>query len=114
MVLLRLSPAAMRLGVPSERDRVEVAYVRVPESGQESSLTARAEELARTGVSGIVSVYVDKASWLRENRPGLANLVKDVPAGKFTVVGVTHEDRPARFGVGWMTMPLATCGGGGG
>lgn len=95
----------------SERNRVEVAYVRVSGvSGQESSLTAQAEELARTSVSGIVGVYSDKASGLRENRPGLTKLLKDAAAGKFTVVRVTHEDRLARFGVGWITMLLADRG----
>jgi predicted site-specific integrase-resolvase len=55
-------------------------------------------------------VYADKASGLRENRPGLTKLLKDAAAGKFTVVRVTHEDRPARFGVGWITMLLADRG----
>ncbi|GGP14741.1 recombinase family protein [Nonomuraea glycinis] len=101
--------------LPSERDRVEVAYVQVSgSSGHESSLTARAEELARTSASGIICVYADRAGGLRKSRPGWAKLREDAAAGKFTVVRLTHEDRPARFGVGWLTMPLATCGSAGG
>ncbi|MEU4224183.1 recombinase family protein [Nonomuraea sp. NPDC026600] len=97
--------------LPSERERVEAAYVRVPgSSGHEPSLRAQAEEFARTSMLGIVGVYLDRASGSRENRPGLTKLLKDAAAGKFTVVHVTHEDRLARFGVGWITMLLAERG----
>ncbi|MCA2178685.1 hypothetical protein LDL08_21070 [Nonomuraea glycinis] len=41
--------------LPSERDRVEVAYVRVPgSSGHESSLTAQTKKLTRTSTSGML------------------------------------------------------------
>ncbi|MEQ4724575.1 IS607 family transposase [Nonomuraea sp. B19D2] len=93
------------------RERVEVAYVRVSDTaGQESSLAAQEDELRRTSQTGIVKVYKDRASGLRENRPGLNKLLTDATAGKFTVVRVTHQDRLARFGVAWITALLARDG----
>jgi putative resolvase len=89
------------LGVSAPvRARVEVAYVRVSGTGgQETSLAAQEEELRRGSVTGIVKVYQDRASGLRENRPGLGKLLADAGAGRFTVVRVTHAVRLARFGV---------------
>jgi excisionase family DNA binding protein len=100
------------LGVSAPvRARVEVAYVRVsPAAGQETSLAAQEEELRRGSVTGVAKVYKDRASGLRENRPGLGKLLADAGAGRFTVVRVTHEDRLARFGVGWITALLARDG----
>jgi len=93
------------------RERAEVAYVRVSATaGQETSLAAQEDELRRTSRTGIVKVYKDKASGLRENRPGLNKLLADAAAGKFTVVRVTHQDRLARFGVAWITALLARDG----
>lgn len=93
------------------RERVEVAYVRVSGTGgQESSLAAQEEELRRTSATGLAEVYKDKASGLREHRPGLDRLLRDAAVGRFTVVRVTHEDRLARFGVGWLTGLLADRG----
>jgi excisionase family DNA binding protein len=100
------------LGVSAPvRARVEVAYVRVSgTAGQQTSLAAQEDELRRGSVTGIAKVYKDKASGLRENRPGLGRLLADASAGKFTVVRVSHEDRLARFGVGWITALLARDG----
>src|SRR5687767_12963488 len=54
------------------RLRREVLYVRVSgSSGQESSLAAQEEELRATATGEIVKVVRDRASGLRENRPGL-------------------------------------------
>jgi predicted site-specific integrase-resolvase len=93
------------------RERAEVAYVRVSASaGRETSLAAQEDELRRTSRTGIGKVYKDKASGLRENRPGLNKLLADAAAGKFTVVRVTHQDRLARFGVAWITALLARDG----
>ncbi|WP_371825986.1 recombinase family protein [Nonomuraea turcica] len=39
-------------------------------AGQESSLAAQEDELRRTSRTGIVKVYKDRASGLRENRNG--------------------------------------------
>ena len=63
-------------------------------SGQDSSLPAQAEELARLSVSGIVGVYSDKASGLRETRPGLTKLLKPAAAGKLHR-GACHPRGPA-------------------
>jgi excisionase family DNA binding protein len=93
------------------RDRVEVAYVRVSgSSGQEASLAAQEDELRRTSTSGITAVYKDKASGLREHRPGLDKLLGHAGEGRFTHVRVTHVDRLARFGVAWITQLLAVHG----
>ncbi|MEU4225758.1 IS607 family transposase [Nonomuraea sp. NPDC026600] len=100
------------LGVAAPvRARVEVAYVRVSGTlGQPTSLAAQEDELRRSSVCGITHVYKDRASGLRENRPGLAKLLKDAAAGNFTVVRVTHADRLARFGLSWLTQVLACHG----
>ncbi|MEV1246553.1 IS607 family transposase [Nonomuraea sp. NPDC050022] len=95
----------------SVRERVEVAYVRVSgAAGQETFLAAQEDELRRTSRTGIVKVYQDRASGLRENRPGLNKLLADAVAGKFTVVRITHQDRLARFGVAWISALLARDG----
>jgi predicted site-specific integrase-resolvase len=57
----------------------------------------------------VVAVFKDKASGLRESRPGLDRLLK-AAAGEFTVVRVTHHDRLARFGTGWLQALLARDG----
>lgn len=90
------------------RPRVEALYLRVSgTSGQETSLAAQEEELRSTSSSSEVRVFKDRASGLRESRPGLDKLLKAAADGKVTVVRVTHEDRLARFGVRWLTLLLA-------
>ena len=85
----------------------EALCVRVSgSSGQGSSLEAQEHELRETAGGTVVGVYKDRASGLRENRPGLARLLRDAGLGKFDVVRVTHEDRLARFGVMWITALL--------
>ena len=96
---------------PVTRDRVEVFYIRVSgSSGQETSLTAQEEELRRTSISTIGGVFKDRASGLRERRPGLDKLLKQAAEGRFTVVRVTHGDRLARFGSVWIAQLLAVHG----
>jgi excisionase family DNA binding protein len=91
--------------------RREALYVRVSgTSGQESSLAAQEAELRGSALGEVVAVYRDRASGLRENRPGLRRLLDAARAGEFTVVRVTHEDRLARFGVGWLRALLARDG----
>ncbi len=83
------------------RIRLEGLYVRVSGStGQESSLEAQEAELRATATGEVVKVFRDRASGLREDRPGLNKLLAAVANGAVTVVRVTHEDRLARFGVG--------------
>ncbi|MBM0229431.1 IS607 family transposase [Micromonospora sp. ATA51] len=95
----------------AERPRREALYVRVSgTSGQETSLVAQEAELRATAAAEVVAVFKDKASGLRENRPGLARLLKGAAAGEFTVVRVTHRDRLARFGTAWLTALLARDG----
>jgi predicted site-specific integrase-resolvase len=97
--------------VPEPRGRVEVVYVRVSgTSGQETSLAGQEDELRRTSATGVTVVYRDKASGLRERRPGLDRLLKHAAEGRFTVVRVTHSDRLARFGGAWLTQLLAVHG----
>ena len=95
-------------GAAGSGGRREALYVRVSgTSGQESSLAAQEAEL-RASASGVVAaVFKDRASGLRESRPGLDRLVKRAVAGEFTHVRVTHADRLARFGTGWLIQVLA-------
>ncbi|WP_344317778.1 recombinase family protein, partial [Actinoplanes couchii] len=97
------------LGVrPGSGPRREALYVRVSgRTGQGSSLTVQETELRATASGEVVAVFQDKASGLRENRPGLTRLLAAAAVGEVTVVRVTHEDRLARFGVVWLTALLA-------
>ena len=95
----------------SSRPRLELLYVRVSgSSGQESSLEAQATELRATSMGEIVKVVKDRGSGLKENRPGLNRVLAMVSDGSVTVVRVTHEDRLARFGVGWLKRLFAVYG----
>lgn len=87
----------------TSRPRREVLYVRVSGSlGQESSLAAQEEEPRVTSTGEVVKVVKDRDSGLRENRPGLNRVLAIASDGTVSVVRVTHEDRLARFGVGWL------------
>jgi excisionase family DNA binding protein len=93
---------------PESVVRREALYVRVSgTTGQETSLAGQETELRDTATGVVVRVFRDKASGLRENRPGLRRLLAAAHAGEFTIVRVTHEDRLARFGVGWLQDLLA-------
>ena len=95
----------------ASRPRLEVLYVRVSgSSGQESALAAQEEELRATSTGTVVKVVKDRGSALRENRPGVNRLLGMVSDGSVTVVRVTHEDRLARFGVGWLRRLFAVYG----
>ena len=95
--------ALKRGGSGAARVRLEALYVRVCGSdGQEASLLAQEEELRATATGEVVKVLRDRGSGLREDRPGLNRLLALVADGSVTVVRVTHEDRLARFGVGWL------------
>ncbi|MFD4263756.1 IS607 family transposase [Streptomyces sp. NPDC058534] len=88
--------------------RREALYARVSgTSGQESSLAAQEAELRGSASGAVVAVFRDRASGLRESRPGLDRLLKRAAAGEFTHVRVTHADRLARFGTGWLIQVLA-------
>ncbi len=93
--------------LPAARPRVEALYVRVSGgTGQGTSLAAQEAELRASATAEVSAVFKDRASGLREDRPGLARLLKQARAGEFTVVRVTHEDRLARFGVSWIKALL--------
>jgi excisionase family DNA binding protein len=95
----------------SSRPRREVLYVRVSGScGQESFLESQEQELRATSAGEIVKVVRDRGSGLKENRPGLNRVLAMVSDGSVTVVRVTHEDRLARFGVGWLKRLFAVYG----
>ena len=86
-------------------------YVRVSgSSGQESSLAAQEEELRVTSRGEVVKVVKDRGCGLRENRPGLNRVLAMVADGSVSVVRVTHEERLARFGVGWLKRLFAVYG----
>lgn len=100
-----------RGGDATTRPRLELLYVRVSgSSGQESSLASQEEQLRATASGEVVKVVKDRGSGLRENRPGLNRVLAMVSDGTVTVVRVTHEDRLARFGVGWLKRLFAVCG----
>ncbi|MGI5144538.1 MULTISPECIES: IS607 family transposase [unclassified Streptomyces] len=102
---------AMKVFTGGERVRLEGLYVRVSGShGQESSLQAQEKELQATSTGEVVKVFRDRASGLREDRSALSRLLRAVADGSVTVVRVTHEDRLARFGVGWLTHLLSVHG----
>ncbi len=95
----------------TDRPRLELLYLRVSGStGQETSLTAQEEKLRTTATGEVVKVVKDRGSGLKENRPGLSRVLAMVSDGSVTVVRVTHEDRLARFGVGWLKQLFAVHG----
>lgn len=95
----------------TEGPRLEGLYVRVSgTTGQESSLEAQEAELRATATGTVARVFRDRASGLREGRPGLEKLLAAAADGQVTVVRVTHEDRLARFGAGWLRRLLAAHG----
>lgn len=92
---------------PEVATRREALYVRVSgRTGQESSLAAQEAELRATAVGEVAAVFRDRASGLRESRPGLDRLSRRARGGEFTHVRVTHKDRLARFGTAWITALL--------
>jgi excisionase family DNA binding protein len=98
-------------GRGGETARREALYVRVSgATGQESSLAAQEAELRATAAGEVVAVFKDRASGLREERPGLRRLLTAAREGRFTHVRVTHEDRLARFGTRWLTGLLQADG----
>jgi excisionase family DNA binding protein len=95
----------------ADRPRLEGPYVRVSgTTGQESSLDAQEAELSATATGTVARVFRDRASGLREDRPGLEKMLLAAADGQVTVVRVTHEDRLARFGSGWLRRLLAVHG----
>ncbi|MGW4519215.1 recombinase family protein [Streptomyces sp. NPDC004393] len=75
--------------------------------GRGPRLEAREAELRATSTGEVVK---DRCSGLKENRPGLNRVLAMVSDGSVTVVRVTHEDRLARFGVGWLKRLFAVYG----
>jgi predicted site-specific integrase-resolvase len=91
-------------GEGAERPRLEGLYARVSgTTGQESSLEAQEAELRATATGTVARVFRDRAS-------GLGKLLSAAADGQVTVVRVTHEDRLARSGVGWLRRLLALHG----
>lgn len=98
-------------GEVADRLRLEGLYVRVSgTTGQESSLEAQEAELRATATGTVARVFRDRASGLREDRPGLEKMLAAAADGQVTVVRVTHEDRLAQFGAGWLRRLLAAHG----
>ena len=89
-------------------------YVRVSGStGQESSITAQEADLraacARDGIE-VAGVIRDRASGLSETRRGLRRLLERTARERIAEVRVTHADRLARFGAGWIVELLEARG----
>jgi predicted site-specific integrase-resolvase len=78
-------------------------------TGQETSLQALEAGL-RAAASGDRVVVRDRGCGLLENRPGLNRALRLVADGFVRVVRVTHEDRLARFGVGFLRRLFAVYG----
>ncbi len=96
---------------PPDNPRDFLHLVRVSgATGQESSLDAQEAELRATATGTVARVFRDRASGLREDRPGLEKMLSAVADRQVTVVRVTHEDRLARFGAGWLRRLLAVHG----
>ncbi|MGY0062677.1 IS607 family transposase [Streptomyces sp. LZ34] len=88
-------------------ERREALSVRVSgRTGQESSSAAQEAGLRACAAGEVVAVFRDRASGLRESRPGLDRWLRRARAGEFTHVRVTHEDRLARFGTAWIAALL--------
>jgi len=78
--------------------------------GQESSPEVQEAELRAVSPGESVTVVRDRGSGLKENRPGLNRVLAMGSDGSVTMVGVTYEDRLARFGVGWLKQLFAVFG----
>lgn len=57
-----------------------------------------------------VKVYSDKASGLRENRPGLNRMIEDAKNDVFNCLAVVNKDRLTRFGFKYISDHLETLG----
>jgi putative resolvase len=94
-------------GKGTDRPQLEGLYVRISgTTGQESSLEAQEAKLRATAMGMVTRVFCDRASGLREDRPGLEEMLAAAADGQVTVVRVTHEDRLARFGAGWRLLAV--------
>jgi len=69
-------------------------------TGQESSLAAQEEELRASSTGEVVGVFRDRASGLREHRPGLDRVLAMAQAGQISVaqldsgrLGLSIRDR---------------------
>ncbi|MFZ4300458.1 IS607 family transposase [Streptomyces cinereoruber] len=92
----------------TDRPRLELLYARVSgSSGRELSLETQGAELRASSTGTVVK---DRGSGLKENRPGLNRVIAMVSDRSVTVVRVTHEDRLARFGAGWLKRLFAVYG----
>ncbi len=90
-----------RRGQAADRPRREGLCVRVSgTTGQQLSLEAQAAELPATATGKAARVFRDRASGLREDRPGQEKMLQAAADGQATVARVTHEDRLARLGAG--------------
>jgi len=91
--------------------RPEGLYVRVlGTTGQEPALDEQEAELRATAAGMVVRVFRDRASGLQEDRPGPEKVLAAAADGQVSVVRVTHEDRLARFGAGWLRRRPAVHG----
>ncbi|MFX1297239.1 MAG: recombinase family protein [Promethearchaeota archaeon] len=85
---------------PTNRFRCVAIYARVTALKQKADLIRQIIFLTQTTLAagfGEVCIYKDMMSELKEKRPGLKRLIRDVFAQKFITVFITHGDRLARF-----------------
>lgn len=85
------------------------AYLTAMKATEELTWLNEVSSLRATVTGTVVRVFRDRASGLREGRPGLEKLLAAAD-GQVTVVRVTHEDRLARSGAGRLRRQLAVHG----
>ncbi|SMB97111.1 recombinase family protein [Deinococcus hopiensis] len=93
------------------KPRVEALYCRTSGSEDQASRLVHQQQTLRASSTGpLPRVYTDQASGLNKRRKGLNAFLSDAAEGKFAVVGVTHQDRLARFRVRSLERCLALSG----
>jgi predicted site-specific integrase-resolvase len=86
------------------------AYLTAMKATEELTWLNEMSSLCATATGTVVRVFRDRASGLREGRPGLEKLLAAAADGQVTVVRVTHGDRLARSGAGRLRRLLAVHG----
>lgn len=88
----------------SAEDRSVAVYARVSTPKQREDLDNQINVLRSYSVSNGASpkVFSDIGSGMNESRPGLNELITEITKKKISKVIVSHKDRLARFGFGYL------------
>lgn len=92
------------------RDTGIVAYARVSSRQQEADLVRQTDALREAAGERLLSLHVDIASGVGEDRPGLEEALTEVTRGRADTLLVAHPDRLARFGVRIIEHQLSLAG----